>query len=114
MRGGKREKKMLHEHEAFLFVFTFVFLFGGFIFWGHSANAVEYFIDGKSIDEGNQFYTLPGEEKLVDLILRNSLPGEEADMAVVIYEADINCDKIVDEIPVVKEEEEEFDGVGIS
>ena len=119
MRCGKREKKMLHEHEAFLFTFTIVFLLGGFIFWGYNADAVEYFVDGKTISTENQFYTLTGEEKVVDLVLRNSVPVGEVDMAVVIYDVDVQCEIISDvfeveeEIPEEDEEEVELEDLDI-
>ena len=96
MRGTNRERKLLHEHEAFLFIFLAVFLLGGFALWGADVHAVEYYLEGAELStEGlNLVEVLLEEGKIVDISVKNSEKEELVDSAIVIYEVDLQCNSL--------------------
>ncbi|MDP3917325.1 MAG: hypothetical protein Q8Q42_03490 [Nanoarchaeota archaeon] len=92
MKGSKRDRKLLHEHEAFLFVFLILFVAGGFVFWGHDANALNYAYDGSDITS----IELTSENSVTsyyDVAVENSLDeviNSESDV-VYITGTDFQC-----------------------
>lgn len=100
MRGANRERKLLHEHEAFLFTFLTIFLLGGFALWGADVQAVEYYLDGTELssDGLNVVDVLLEEGKIVDISVKNSEKEELVDSAIVIYEVDLQCNVLTPEI----------------
>ncbi len=100
MRGANRERKLLHEHEAFLFTFLTIFLLGGFALWGADVQAVEYYLDGTELssDGLNVVDVLLEEGKIVDISVKNSEKEELVESAIVIYEVDLQCNLLTSEI----------------
>jgi hypothetical protein len=92
MRGGKKERKMLHEHEAFLFIFTILFIFGGFIFWSHSGLALDYSVGEDSILGALDVEAGMGVEKVINLDVKNPSGDLEA---TIIYELDVQCSELI-------------------
>ena len=93
MSGDKKGKKLLHEHEAFLLAFFMLFLLGGFAFWGYGAYAIEYYV-GDSLDAYSEpltYQVTTGNEKVVNVKIKNLEKDPNVDVAVAIMELDPVC-----------------------
>jgi len=102
MRIKKRgDKKMLHEHEAFLFGFVLIFILGGFIFWNYDAVALDFSIDDSSVSDGDSINF--GEVILSETVTKSLIVENNGEDVVVLSEIEVWCS--------VNEDEEEDEDV---